>query len=145
LKPGSPLEVTAAVTPEPIVGQEVTWHIEMKSLGNLPLPNTTLSVTLPVEVELVSGPADWHGDIPSSGVVSVDLLIRVTTPGEWPIHAYAYADLGSGNVYGGSKLLYLVSSIDSAIVVEDLQTPTPAPSLMIAPTNTPPTISTAIP
>jgi hypothetical protein len=51
---GSPLQVRASISPAPIVGQAVTWHIEMVSMGP-ELPNTTLTVTLPAEVELVSG------------------------------------------------------------------------------------------
>jgi hypothetical protein len=85
--PGSPLDVRASISPAPIVGRDVTWHIEMVSLGNVFLPNTTLSVTLPAEVELVSGDANWHGDIPAGDTVAVDLTIRVTMPGEWAVYA----------------------------------------------------------
>jgi len=43
---GSPLKVKASISPAPIVGQDVTLHIEMTSIGPQ-LPNTTLEVTLP--------------------------------------------------------------------------------------------------
>ncbi len=56
--PSSPLDVRVSISPAPIVGQEVAWHIEMVSLGKVFLPNTTLSVTLPAGVELVSGDAN---------------------------------------------------------------------------------------
>src|SRR5262245_25692813 len=50
----SPLTVRASISPAPIVGQEVTWHIEMSSLGP-ELPNTTLYLTIPNGVELTQG------------------------------------------------------------------------------------------
>ena len=138
--PSSPLDVRASISPTPIVGQEVTWHIEMVSLGNVSLPNTTLSVTLPAGVELVSGDANWHGDVPAGGTVAVDLTIRVTMPGEWAIYAYAFSqfDPNSPGGVGGGKTLYIISSADTAEVVEDVNRPTtPIPTLLIAPTNTP--------
>ena len=61
--PGSPVIVNASISPEPVVGREVTLHVEISSRGG-DLPNTTLEVYLPEEgVELVRGDTKWQGDI----------------------------------------------------------------------------------
>lgn len=135
--PSSPLKVTASITPAPIVGREVTWHIEMVSTGP-EFPNTTLRVELPKGVELVSGDPNWQGDIPADGTVAIDLVIRVTTPGEWKISAGASAVLGPGTNAAGWKTLYIISSDTSAEVIEDIYwIGTPIPTLQFAPSNTP--------
>ena len=88
----------------------------------------------------MSGDANWHGDVPAGGTVAVDLTIRVTMPGEWAIYAYAFSqfDPNSPGGVGGGKTLYIISSADTAEVVEDVNRPTtPIPTLLIAPTNTP--------
>jgi hypothetical protein len=135
--PGSPLKVRTSITPEPIVGRDVTWHIEMVSTGP-EFQNATLRVELPEGVELVSGDPNWQGDIPAGGTVVVDLVIRVTTPGEWKISAGASAIIGPGSNAAGWKTLYTTSSETSAEVIEDIYwIGTPVPTLQIAPSNTP--------
>jgi hypothetical protein len=64
----------------------------------------------------------------------VDLIIRVTTPGEWKITAVAGSVYDAYNSSGGGKALYITSSATSAEVVEDINRPiTPVPTLQIAP------------
>ena len=143
--PGSPLKVRASITPEPIVGRDVTWHIEMVSTGP-EFPNTTLRIELPEGVELVSGDPNWQGDIPAGGTVAVDLVIRVTTPGEWKVYAVASAIHDPYNSSTGWKGLYITSSDTSAEVVEDIYwIGTPIPTLQIAPSNTPESTLTSNP
>jgi hypothetical protein len=109
----------------------------MTSIGPQ-LPNTTLKVTLPTGVELISGDAKWRGEIPANGTVMVDLIIRVTTAGEWVVDVYAFSELSSSSGVGGGKTLYITSSTETAEVVEDIHRPTiTVPQLQIAPTFTP--------
>ncbi len=130
--PGSPLKVRASISPEPIVGREVTWHIEIFSTGP-EFQDATLRVELPEEVELVSGDPNWQGDIPANGTVAVDLVIRVITPGEWRVYAVASVIHDPHNSSTGWKALYITSSDTSAEVVEDINwTGTPIPTLYIA-------------
>ena len=50
----SAMSMKMSITPEPIVGREVTLHIELESHGTA-APNTVLTITLPSGVELVNG------------------------------------------------------------------------------------------
>ena len=123
-----PLRVTSSISPEPRVGQVVNYHIELSTPSGQ-VPNTTLTITLPSGVELVSGDLNWHGDLTSDQKVTKDLTIRVTSPGEWIVKAYADTDMGSGKGHtylSASQDLYITSSMDSAQVVDALQkTPIP--------------------
>jgi len=135
--PSSPVSVRATISPEPLVGREVNLHIEIVS-SKRELPNTTLYVTLPPEIDLVSGETTWEGHIPANSQASVDLTIRVNTPGEWMVEAYAFSrsNPDTNNGFGGVKQLFITSSNDLAQVVEDVNRPTRIiPTLQIAPTN----------
>lgn len=99
--PGAPLKVEATLSTEPIVGQEVVWRIEVYSVAPA-FPNTRLEIELPEGVELVSGELNQVMDIPAGGRVPIDLVIRVTEPGEWKILALAsFSEAGTG--YGVAK------------------------------------------
>lgn len=134
--PGAPLKVAASLSPEPIVGQDVTWHIEVYSIAPA-FPGTRLEIELPEGVELVSGELYQVLDIPAEGRVPADLVIRVTQPGEWKITAIArYSEDGNG--YGVAKWFLINSSTNSAEVIEDINwIPPTVPLLQILPTRTP--------
>jgi hypothetical protein len=122
------LYLTSSISPEPIVGRTVNYHVEVRSSG-APVPNVTLTITLPSGVELVHGDLFWHGDLAKDEKIVKDLMIRVTTPGEWVVKAYADTDLGPGNgrtYLSFTQALYITSSANSAEVVDALKkTPTP--------------------
>jgi hypothetical protein len=127
----SPLKVTAQIYPDPLVGQEVTLHVEMLAKGR-DLPNTTLIVELSEGIELVAGETTWVGNLPQDEPVPFDLQIRVREAGEWTAYAHAYSDLGNGNGFGGGKKLFITSTLDSAVVEEDINRPmTPPPGMQI--------------
>src|SRR5512139_3909194 len=90
-----PLRVTSSISPEPVVGQVVNYHIELSTPSGQ-VPNTTLTITLPSGIELVSGNLHWHGDLTTDQTVTKDLAIRVTSPGEWIVRVYADTDMGTG-------------------------------------------------
>lgn len=127
--PASPMQVGLSVSPAPVVGQEVNLHVEIFS--RTAAPNTILTVTLPAEVELVSGSLNWSGDIEAKQTASVDLTIRVTQAGEWFVFAEAFHYSQPGTIYGfgGEQALYLRSSADSGEVIE-----------VVRPTSTPPPV-----
>jgi hypothetical protein len=121
----------------------VTWHIEIYSTGP-EYQDTTLIVELPEGVELVSGDPNWKGTVPAGGTVPLELVIRVTTPGEWKVSAIASSIIGPGSNAAGWKTLYITSTENSAEVVEDINwVGTPIPALQIAPSNTPPSTPTS--
>ena len=119
----SPLEMYAIISPAPIVGRDVIWHIELTANGR-DLPNVTLYLTLPPEVEIVSGDANWHGDIVDGQTMMIDLTIRVKSAGQWTVDAYAFSDFGTGG-FGDGKTLFITSSDEAADVVDASQNPTP--------------------
>jgi hypothetical protein len=129
------MTVKASISPAPIVGQTVTWRIEIATSREA--PNTQLQVRLPDEVELVSGEANWHGDIQPNQPVVVELLIRVTQPGEWIVEASAFSDIGGGSGFGNAKQLYVTSSTSSASVVEDVNRPLPTVPVTMVDQGTP--------
>ena len=146
---GKILKVTSSISPEPIVGRAVNYHVEVLAQGQTtgsPVPNVTLTITLPSGVQLIEGDLSWHGDIVKGEKITKDLTIRVTTPGEWVVKAYADTDMGSGpghTYLSFTQALYITSSADSAEVVDALQkTPTPCgadldcgrPPLLASPT-----------
>ncbi len=121
--PASPLVMTVSISPEPIVGRDVTYRVEITALKSN-LPNTALTITLSSGIDLIQGDLSWHGDVAEGQTVTKDLIIRVTTPGEWSIYAYAASqpNLAQGGtaLFGASKTLYLKSSTDSAQVIEGI-------------------------
>ncbi len=122
----SPLSLEAEIYPAPLVGSEVTLHIEMLAKGQ-DLPDVTLTVELPEGVTLVSGETTWQGVLPADNVVPFDLIIKVQEAGEWVIGTYAYSNLGNGNGFGGRKNLYVTSTLNSAIVEDETDHPYPTP------------------
>jgi len=122
----SPLKVQAEIYPAPIVGKEVTLHIEMFA-DSQDLPNVTLHVGLPEGIVVIAGETTWQGVLPADNTVTYDLTIKVQEAGEWAIDLYAYSDLGNGNGFGGGRLLYLKSTLTSATVVDMTDNPYPTP------------------
>jgi hypothetical protein len=89
------LTLTSSISPEPLVGRTVNYHAQMSATGT-PVPNVTLTITLPSGIELIQGDLSWHGDLTKDEKIVKDLTIRVTTPGEWIVKAYADTDMGHG-------------------------------------------------
>ncbi|MEN4011366.1 MAG: hypothetical protein ROW48_04990 [Bellilinea sp.] len=142
--PSSPLSVSAAVSPSPLVDQVVTWRIEVQARGR-DMPQTKLELSLPPSVELVAGQSEYLLDVAKDEPSVVEVAIRVTTAGEWPIDAYATwpADPKSVGFFGGSKRLYLVSDSTSAKVIEDIYYPTQdIPTLQLPPDFLTPVMTT---
>jgi hypothetical protein len=74
------LNLTSSISPEPIVGRTVNYHVEVLSPG-APVPNVTLTITLPSGIELVQGDLFWHGDLAKDEKIVKDLTVRVITLG----------------------------------------------------------------
>ncbi len=126
IPPSSPLSVSATVSPLPIVGQVVTWRIEVRARGG-DMPQTRLQLSLPTGVELVAGQTEYFLDVVKDQPYVVEVPIRVTAAGEWPIDAYATwpSDPHSQGGFGDNKRLFLTSSSSTALVEqgEDVQQP----------------------
>ena len=137
----SPMTMKMSVSPDPVVGKDVTLHVDIVSKSAA--PKTVLTVTLPSGVELVSGSLSWQGAVAANQLIGIDMTIRITAEGEWPVYAYAYYQFSPDSKagFGASKTIYLLSKSNSAEVVEDINretTPIPliqgGPETLVAPT-----------
>jgi hypothetical protein len=122
------MTVKASISPAPIVGQAVTLRVEITTTRDA--PNTTLQMTLPQDIELMSGDANWQGDIKAGESITIDLVIRVNQAGDYVIDAYAFARTGPDSGFGNGKQVCIVSTLES-ITAGDCPTPMPPPVLMI--------------
>ena len=141
--PQSPMTVKASISPAPIVGQAVTLRVEITTSRDA--PNTTLQMTLPQGVELMSGDANWQGDIKVGESTTIDLVIRVNQAGDYVIDAYAFARITSESGFGGGKTLYVNSAADHATVTEDVDMPQPTYPAISIDTRTAGPVVTATP
>jgi hypothetical protein len=138
------LSVAAAVSPSPLVDQVVTLRIEVQARGR-DMPQTRLRLLLPAGVELVAGQSEFLLDVVKDEPSVVEVTIRVTTAGEWPIDAYAIwpSDPNSQGGFGDNKRLYLVSDSTTAKVIEDINYPTQdIPTLQLPPDFLTPVMTT---
>lgn len=122
----SPFFMRSTITPNPVVGREVIWHIEAgvdssSSKGY----SGVIRITLPPDVELVRGSPEWMGDIPLNATVSVDFPIRVRVAGTHRIDAVVGHDEGPSGGFSVSQALVITSSATSATVTDLLDLPLP--------------------
>lgn len=115
-----PLNVSAEVSPPPVVGREVIWHIVIAACGQ-DMRDTRLEARLPEGVAFISGEPNWQGDILAGKAASIDLVIRVDIQGEWAIDAAAFSHSPSDPSvkYAAASRLYITSSTSYG-AVEDL-------------------------
>lgn len=126
--PGSPISVTASISPDPIVGQEVTLHVEVLAAGR-DLPDTQVLISVPSGVELLDESLPWHGALQQDTPQVFDLKMRVVEAGEWDVWVGALALFGDSGSGSDTKHLIITSSVDSATVVDFADLPiTPPPA-----------------
>jgi hypothetical protein len=134
-----PMEIMTSISPDPVVGQDVTLHTEI-SVGGVHAPNTTVEISLSPGVELVEGDLIWKGDIEPDQTISFDVTIRVTTAGDWPVSIYAYSSPDGESRWGDQEFFYIRSSDTSAQIIPQSEYPTqpiPVFQTVIGPTSTP--------
>ena len=114
--PSIPLQiVNLSVSPEPLINQTVTLHIDAMSIYDE--SNVTIWVVLPEGVELVSGSLEWQGSVTANHIQSHELSIRVIKEGDWRLRIGAFSTLSSNNGYQDTETLHLISAFNSAEVV----------------------------
>ena len=100
------------ISGKPTVGNPVTVNVDVTS-RQIASPNTTLTISLPPQIELVEGNLEWHGDLAADERIKQTITIKVMQPGEWEIDAHAFSDSGSGG-YGDGDTVFILSSFDIA-------------------------------
>src|SRR5690349_14154696 len=84
--PSSPMAISLAVSPEPIIGSDVDLQIEL--ISSQDAPNTVLTIMLPFGIELVEGELIQHIALKANEPAHVNSKIRVTAVGQWQIYAH---------------------------------------------------------
>ncbi len=69
------------VSPDPLIGQVATLHLEFISDYDQPL--TTVDIYLPKGIQLVKGELAWKGSLTANQPQTHDISICVSYPGEW--------------------------------------------------------------
>lgn len=100
-----PVCVRSKIIGSPIVNHTIRLHIEVLSVASE--PDVVLSISLPEQVELVSGDLTWQGHVPDDNSFTYEIEIQVKEPGEWKIETQAsLKDAGPST----TDTIYLLSS-----------------------------------
>ncbi len=154
--PRHPVITEAYISPDPIVGEIVTLHIEVMSGKDE--PDVTIAALLPNEINLVEGDLQWHGSLTANQPQVHELSICVLRPGEnWRIYLGVSSQLSETSSIGDGDTLNIESTANFARVIpsKDYQFVGPgnpvtaiteaqnatAEALNATPTPIPPTVS----
>ncbi|MGI0014054.1 MAG: hypothetical protein ACREBU_11515 [Nitrososphaera sp.] len=126
------LEITdISVSPDPVVGQVVTLHIEVMSTQDE--PDATIFVELPEGVKLVEGELTWNGSLVANQPQTHEVSICVLYEGEWRLWIETYSRLSETSTYVDAEILNIQSTAETARVIlgRDYQVTQPPSSLRI--------------
>lgn len=70
--------------------------------------NLGITLTLPAQLEIISGQTTWHGNAAANETVSLPLQVRVVEEGRFDARAYAYVGTNRSGYGAGAKLYFLV-------------------------------------
>lgn len=101
----SPIAIQLILSKLPSLGEQVS--IRMIVTANENLPNAVISLILPEEVDVLSGDVSWEGELQIGSPVILNYIVMFNEPGSWIIKGQAIHDLGGGNAWGASAVLYL--------------------------------------
>jgi hypothetical protein len=103
------------ISGRPTVGNPVQVNVEVIA-RKIASPNTTLTISLPPQIELLEGNLEWQGDLAAEERIQQTVSIIVIQPGEWPLSANAFSGFGDGYGYGDGDGVFILSSAHSAQV-----------------------------
>jgi hypothetical protein len=114
--PSFPIEITViTVSPDPIIGQVATLHVEVMSTEDE--PDTTILIELPEGVKLMDGDLMWHGSLTANEVQAHEVSICVLYEGDWELWIEAHSQLSENSSYEDAETLHLQSTTESARVI----------------------------
>jgi len=105
-KPEPPLEVDLSLSGKPLLGSTQTMTFTVKPL--IEAPNASITITLPAEIELVSGALTWQGELSKEEETQFPIQVRIAATGYYRILATADFTPGPGVRYWNGSLLYFV-------------------------------------
>jgi len=116
----SPMVMKVDISPEPIVGREVTAVIQIRSVQEA--PNTKLELDASEGIQFLSDKLEFELDLPEGEWEEVRIPFTVLEEGVHLISAYAFNSYepGSENGFGSGKTIYIQADLKEAIVSEDV-------------------------
>src|SRR5688572_14775621 len=104
-KPSSPIEIILVFEATPLLNEEISLSLTVKSL--LDAPQLKSTVTLPPGFELISGELD----VTESGIAGQNftrtLVVKAVQLGDWQISAAATGMQSEGGIFGKTATLYV--------------------------------------
>lgn len=131
------IQITAEITPEPVVGQIATLHIE--TIAERHSGEGVISIIPFNNINIVDGDLEWRGSVTAGEPVVYELSFCITQPGQTGFYMSAVVKGGVGE-----NQLQIYSTGDSATVVPSSEnevhqaplwstlTPTPEPVIVSA-------------
>jgi hypothetical protein len=105
-----------AVSPDPVVGQIVTLHVEITSTRDEDLVELNLDVS--PTIHAVSGDTSWKGPMTANQVQALDVSVCPLQEGNLPIHINVSAWAADGTGRGGNtETIGFHSTIDSGKLI----------------------------
>lgn len=135
-----PLEITdISVSPDPVIGQTATLHVEVMSRRDE--PNTTILIDLPPGVKLMKGDLTWEGSLTADQSQSYEVAICVLYEGDWNVWIYAGSERNDGPSPDDGETLHIITTADSARAVrnKDYRITIPPEGMEVFPTPLPET------
>ena len=112
----APLQLTdISISPDPIIGQTATLHIEVMSKYDE--PDAAIIVDLPPGVKLMDGELLWEGSLTANQPQSHELSICVLYEGDWRLWMAAQSQIAENGFYGDTETLHLITTGDTVRVV----------------------------
>lgn len=116
--PQGPLEITdISVSPDPVIGQTATLHVEIMSRRDE--PDTTILIDLPPGVKLMKGDLTWEGSLTANQSQSYEVAICVLYEGDWKVWVYVGSERNDGPSPDDGETLHIITTDDSARAVRN--------------------------
>ena len=141
--PQGPLEITdISVSPDPVIGQTATLHVEIMSRRDE--PDTTILIDLPPGVKLMKGDLTWKGSLTANQPQSYEVAICVLYEGDWRLNIETYSLIPPNSGYEDSETFHLITTANTVRVIPggEYRITQPPEGMVVFPTplpETPPT------
>ncbi|MBA3470411.1 MAG: hypothetical protein H0T53_12295 [Herpetosiphonaceae bacterium] len=113
-KPQTPISVSLTLDKLAKVGDLATATVTVRSAG-VDSPDTTASLLLPSNMELVAGTTRWQGDLAADQPVSFTASMRISGPGNAKLQATVRRDVDKTNVWADLATLYFHANLTETI------------------------------
>jgi hypothetical protein len=111
--PRPPIEVDLSMEGSPALGKEVNLTVKVKP--HVDIPNITVWISLPSEMEGVSGEMRWQGDLRKEETKQLKVTARTVKDGYYKIWGGAQAKLPYGFFREGDVLYLLVEGSEAGV------------------------------